>query len=212
MGPLRHLGRLSCAPMATGVARRAGRPRGFDLPKALDGAVDVFWELGYEATTTRDLERRLSISQSSLYNTFGSKKNLLLAAIDRYEERIRGELFCLLTDSGGGIAAVESFVGALGSWIVDNEHRGCLVVNLMTAAADDDEIAQRASAYRDTIRQALYAALRAEPGTTKKVAEARSQYVLAAVLGLHVTARSSADPAESAAMVDAMCVQVKSWT
>lgn len=197
--------------MATGVARRAGRPRGFEVSKALDGAVDVFWELGYDATTTRDLERRLEISQSSLYNAFGSKKGLLLAAIDRYEERIRGELFCLLTDAGGGLAAVESFIGALGEWIATNEHRGCLVVNLMAAAGDDDEIAERAATYRATIRQALFTALSSEPGTSPQLAEERSQYLLAAVLGLHVTARSSRDPVEIKAMVAAMCSQVKSW-
>jgi len=197
--------------MATDITRRAGRPRGFDVTTALDGAVDVFWELGYDATTTRDLERRLDISQSSLYNAFGSKKGLLLASIDRYEERIRGELFSILTESGGGIEAVERFIAALGRWIVANEHRGCLVVNLMAASGDDAAIAERASAYRATIRDALFTALRAEPKTTTRISKVRAEMLLSSVLGLHVTARSTRDAGEVERMIAAICAQVKTW-
>ncbi len=198
--------------MGTEITRRPGRPRGFDVATALDGAVDLFWELGYEATTTRDLERRLNVSQSSLYNAFGSKKALLLAAIDRYEERIRRELFSILTDDGGGVDAVGRFIAALGRWIVTNEHRGCLVVNLMASASDDPDIGARAAAYRSTIREALNTAFAAEAGVTSAEAAQRSEAVLAGVLGLHVTARSSFDPTEVENMVAALCHQVDSWS
>lgn len=197
--------------MATETTRRAGRPREFDPVAVLDGAVDVFWEMGYESTTTRDLERRLQISQSSLYNTFGSKRGLLLAAIDRYEARIREELFTIL-DNGSGIAAVEAFVRELGEWIARNEHRGCLVVNLMASAAEDPQIAERASAYRGTIRRALFETLRREPSVSTAAAKRRADVLLAAVLGLHITARSTADPEEVTAMVTALCSQVRGWS
>lgn len=196
--------------MAMGTTRRAGRPREFDTAAVLDRAVDVFWEFGYAPTTTRDLERRLEISQSSLYNTFGSKRGLLLAAIDRYETRIREELFTIL-EAGTGLDGLESFLRELGRWIADNEHRGCLVVNLMASASDDPQIAERAVAYRATIRTALLDALRGEPGVANTEAKLRADVLLAAVLGLHITARSTTDPSEVTGIVKALCAQVRSW-
>ena len=79
------------------------------------------------------------------------------------------------------------------------------------ASADDAQIAERASSYRATIRDALFTALAAEPGTGETEALQRANALLAAVLGLHITARSSSDPAEAAAMVDAVRTQVQGW-
>ncbi|MEO6714384.1 MAG: helix-turn-helix domain-containing protein, partial [Mycobacteriales bacterium] len=64
-----------------------GRPREFDMATALDAAVDVFWERGYESTSVADLEIATGLSRSSLYQAFGSKRTLYQASLDRYKER-----------------------------------------------------------------------------------------------------------------------------
>ena len=63
------------------------RPREFDAEAALDRALDVFWFKGYESTSLDDLCEATKLSRSSLYSTFGSKRNLLLQSVDRYVER-----------------------------------------------------------------------------------------------------------------------------
>ncbi len=63
------------------------RPREFDIDTALDRAVDLFWTKGYEATSLDDLCAATGLSRSSLYATFGSKRNLLLQTVDRYVDR-----------------------------------------------------------------------------------------------------------------------------
>ena len=63
-----------------------GRPRCFDVDKALDCALDVFWRKGYEGTTLPDLTRAMGINRPSLYAAFGNKEGLFKKAIDRYAE------------------------------------------------------------------------------------------------------------------------------
>jgi TetR/AcrR family transcriptional regulator, transcriptional repressor for nem operon len=60
------------------------RPREFDLDSALDRAMETFWSKGYEATSLDDLCGATGLSRSSLYATFGSKRDLLLRSVDRY--------------------------------------------------------------------------------------------------------------------------------
>jgi AcrR family transcriptional regulator len=62
----------------------AGRPREFDRDEALDKAMRLFWERGYEGTSVGDLVERLGIGKPSLYAAFGSKEELFYEALDRY--------------------------------------------------------------------------------------------------------------------------------
>jgi TetR/AcrR family transcriptional repressor of nem operon len=62
------------------------RPREFDLDKALDRAMRVFWARGYEATSVDDLCAATELSRSSLYAAFGGKRALLIRSLDRYTD------------------------------------------------------------------------------------------------------------------------------
>ena len=64
--------------------QKMGRPRAFSEAEALDAAMRVFWEKGYEGTTLDDLTRAMSINRSSLYATFGDKETLFRHVIRRY--------------------------------------------------------------------------------------------------------------------------------
>lgn len=48
----------------------------------LDSAMKLFYEKGYEATTTRDIIKEAGILNGSLYNRFKSKEDILLALVD----------------------------------------------------------------------------------------------------------------------------------
>ncbi|MEL7090403.1 MAG: TetR/AcrR family transcriptional regulator [Pseudomonadota bacterium] len=66
--------------------RGRGRPRSFDTDDVLDKVINVFWELGYDASDTETLARRTGLTKPSLYNAFGSKEDLFVAAIQRYKQ------------------------------------------------------------------------------------------------------------------------------
>src|ERR1700722_4580391 len=61
-----------------------GRPRAFNLERALESALQVFWRRGYEGASLSDLTRAMRINRPSLYAAFGNKKALFLKALDRY--------------------------------------------------------------------------------------------------------------------------------
>lgn len=63
-----------------------GRPRAFDVDKALDSALQVFWRRGYEGTSLSDLTEAMGINRPSLYAAFGNKEELFRKALDRYAD------------------------------------------------------------------------------------------------------------------------------
>ena len=61
-----------------------GRHREFDVDKALDAALGVFWSKGYEGTSYSDLTKATGVERPALYSAFGNKEALFLRALDRY--------------------------------------------------------------------------------------------------------------------------------
>ena len=52
----------------------------------LDAAMELFYEKGYDETTTRDIIKKTGILNGSLYNRFPSKGDILLAIVSEYLE------------------------------------------------------------------------------------------------------------------------------
>jgi AcrR family transcriptional regulator len=66
--------------------KKMGRPRGFDEGAALDAAMRLFWERGYEGTSMADLTKAMGLNPPSIYAAFGDKKSLFTLAAKRYAE------------------------------------------------------------------------------------------------------------------------------
>ena len=71
--------------MKTGTGK-TGRPIGFDKDGALEAAMLLFWERGFEGTSMADLTQRMGLSASSIYAAFGDKNSLFDHAVKRYLE------------------------------------------------------------------------------------------------------------------------------
>ena len=66
------------------------RETAFDETIILERARDLFWEKGYTATSIQDLEQALGIRRSSIYNTFGGKRQLYDRTLAQYQEENLG--------------------------------------------------------------------------------------------------------------------------
>ena len=106
-----------------------GRPRSFDRDEALERAMRVFWERGYEGTSISDLLQAMGISPPSLYAAFRSKENLFREAVARYE-RIEGEVTArALTDEPTARAAIEVMLrGNADAYADPAKPSGCMTV------------------------------------------------------------------------------------
>ncbi|TCM20486.1 TetR family transcriptional regulator [Novosphingobium sp. PhB165] len=60
------------------------RPRTFDVDAALDAAIAVFQEHGFEGTSAQMLVAAMGIGRQSLYDTFGDKWQLYQQVLRRY--------------------------------------------------------------------------------------------------------------------------------
>jgi AcrR family transcriptional regulator len=86
-----------------------GRPREFDLDRALERAMLVFWRKGYEGASMSDLTASLGVTKPSLYAAFGAKEQLFRAVLDRYDKRTAH----FLSGSMRAVTAREVAIGLL---------------------------------------------------------------------------------------------------
>ncbi len=109
---------------------RTGRPREFDTEAALEGALLLFWEHGYEATSLTQLKAAMGgISTASFYAAFGSKEALFRAVVTRYLDT-HGRVTAPLKDPAWPPrAAIEHVLRASARMQTGDTHPpGCLVV------------------------------------------------------------------------------------
>jgi AcrR family transcriptional regulator len=69
--------------MKTGNGK-TGRPISFDKDAALEAAMLLFWERGFEGTSMADLTEAMGLNPSSIYAAFGDKHALFSLAVRRY--------------------------------------------------------------------------------------------------------------------------------
>jgi AcrR family transcriptional regulator len=67
-------------------AGKTGRPISFDKDAALEAAMLLFWERGFEGTSMADLTQTMGLNPSSIYAAFGDKHALFSRAVRRYLE------------------------------------------------------------------------------------------------------------------------------
>jgi AcrR family transcriptional regulator len=65
---------------------KSGRPINFDKDAALEAAMLLFWERGFEGTSMADLTQAMGLNPSSIYAAFGDKQALFALAAKRYLE------------------------------------------------------------------------------------------------------------------------------
>jgi AcrR family transcriptional regulator len=78
-------------PEQTQIRRGRGRPQSFDRQAVVEEAMKLFWERGYEGTSFADLIATMGVSASTFYNSFGSKEQLFVEAVQHYMTGPGGE-------------------------------------------------------------------------------------------------------------------------
>jgi AcrR family transcriptional regulator len=68
------------------VKGKTGRPISFDRDAALEAAMLLFWERGFEGTSMADLTAAMGLNPSSIYAAFGDKHALFSLVVKRYLE------------------------------------------------------------------------------------------------------------------------------
>lgn len=137
--------------------RGRGRPKAFDPDSALDRAMMLFWDRGYEGTSVDDLSEAMGISPSSIYATFGDKERLYQAAIDRYREGPGALTAAILDKAPTAYAAVEEILMTSAAELTRKDRpAGCMLANAVTHCAPAAEPLQHAIAERRGLSLGLF--------------------------------------------------------
>lgn len=110
-----------------------GRTREFDDDAVLDRASELFWRRGYDVVSIQELEASTGLGRGSLYNAYGDKEGLFIAALGRYLARYGSVPFRHLAerDVGSGIRRMlEAIVERMAH---PGNPRGCLLTNTSLA-------------------------------------------------------------------------------
>ena len=138
------------------------RHKEFDREEVLLKAMIVFRDKGYEATSIQDLVKRMGINRFSIYQTFKSKHDLFVQALQAYYEKVAVPFFARLRDSDGGLRALEATLMKMVSRVKTGESpNGCLLCNTMAelGAKADKRIAAVLARYLERVESDFHAAL-----------------------------------------------------
>jgi TetR/AcrR family transcriptional repressor of nem operon len=146
-----------------------------------------------------DLVEHMCINRQSLYDTFGDKHSLYLAALDRYREVEGGKMFGLLA----GQASVKKGLRQLFELVIEQavggeEQRGCLMGNAMSELAGRcPQTAAKACANMAAAEEAFYRALLRgkRSGEIKGVRDLRAvaRFLYSNLQGLQLIAKTTRD-------------------
>lgn len=170
------------------------RPQEFDTQQVLRKAMAVFWQKGFEATSLTDLMAATGLSKSSLYGSFGDKRELFLAAFDVYRQDRKRDMLNLLGVHPARDGIVSFYQSLFANLDTLAAHNGCMSVNQAVEMAPRDlKVKAMVADDFSTIHEVLTAAIKRgqQDGSVKNLSEAKdiASILVLAFPGLQLMAR-----------------------
>ena len=174
------------------------RPREFEVEDAVGGAMDVFWEHGYEGASLPDLLAGMGLTRGSLYKAFTDKKSLYLVVLERYEQDYVIPAVGMLSgpEIEDGWDRVMALFGNVIADVKKGDRRGCLACSAAAGpASEDTEIADAVHRTLGKLQKGFEVALKASRTHAGLDSAARRQMadmLTTQYVGTRVMARSQA--------------------
>jgi AcrR family transcriptional regulator len=177
------------------------RTKAFDPAAALEAAMNVFWSKGYEAASLDDLLSAMKIGRQSMYDTFGDKKQLYLAALGHYAETGRAALRERLFAGPSALAALEAFLQEAARGDAGQRERGCLAVNAVAEFGKADPEVYAFIERSQEMTERLFAELLARAREQGELAAgvdlgAAAHFIHTAIRGMRISAKAGASAAQ----------------
>jgi len=171
----------------------------FDPDSALAGAIEVFRNKGFAGTSMQDLEKAMGLGRGSIYNTFGDKQALFIAALQKYRCDNDDHLAQMLRDAPRAIDGIRFAVRTAAVHATSLEGRpGCLIGNTaMERVLHDDAsaaIVQNAMDHATSMfTEALERAQREGDFPQDRDPHLTARYILLGIQGLCLMSKATPD-------------------
>ena len=120
-----------------------GRPRAFCVERALDRALQVFWQKGYEGASLSELTQAMGINRPSLYAAYGNKEELFRKALGRYAQSVEAFLDEHLSRPTAREAVESLFYAVVDALSCPTNPQGCMTVRCNLAGTEAAESVRR---------------------------------------------------------------------
>ncbi|MER6345161.1 TetR/AcrR family transcriptional regulator [Streptomyces sp. NPDC001595] len=172
--------------MATGAAKKPSARE-----RLLDAANELFYSEGVQSVGIDRVIEQAGVAKASLYNTFGSKEELVTAYLDLRDTRIRERITRTLTRFRTPREQLLGVFDAQGEMFTDPHYNGCPFARATAEVPADSRISRAADQYRTWVR-GLFSDLAAQAGYADPEELARRLHLL--YDGAQQAARMDQDP------------------
>jgi len=185
-----------------------GRPRLFDRTEALEKAMEVFWQYGFEGSSLTDLTNAMGINSPSLYAAFGSKEALYLEAVRHFGCTMGSGPLKALTETPSLREGLAKMLWAsIESATQAGKPQGCMIALGATHCAPEhqrvqQELREIRRAVQDTLRLKFEDAAAEGLLPSDVNAASLALYYVTVLHGLSIQARDGASREELASVVD----------
>ncbi len=189
------------------AAKPRGRPRSFDRDAALEAAMEVFWNKGFEGASLQDLTAAMGINPPSLYAAFGDKEGLFLEAVERYRKKISDA--CPYSEEPTAREAMYKLLHDLAcTYTSSGNPRGCLIVMAATTSSASSPkmqqlLAEQRANGRARIRARIERGIREGDVPEDTDVAALTSFYAAVIAGMSLQSRDGASRRALLATVDA---------
>lgn len=137
-----------------------GRPRKINPDAALDAAMKLFWDKGFDGTSMSELVEVTGMAKPGLYATFGDKQEFYNKALTHYFEDLGSPLVDDLINSTDPIEiTIRRFLESVAHFVVDKSKPcGCFVVNNLVDCANSSTAMEMLGRDFDKKRRAAFIA------------------------------------------------------
>ena len=165
----------------------------FDVQQAMEQALDLFWQKGYESTSLADLTKHLNLGKGSFYDTFGSKKQLFKRCMNFYQSSSLEILDSILTEYSDPVEGIRHLLGVHSRMMLkDQVFKGCFIANSTTELAADDEMNEFLKDHNRIVRSKLIQLFQSSP--YEKESGTIADLVITQMTGISVMSRVVKDP------------------
>ncbi|ACT48004.1 TetR/AcrR family transcriptional regulator [Methylotenera mobilis] len=192
-----------------------GRPRTFDRDDALNKAMLIFWEKGYEGTTMTDIINVIGTKAPSVYAAFGNKDKLFNEVVNLYAEILKAGPLKALNDHSSIYDAIRSSLYSnVEIFTSSNNPCSCLI---MTAAnncsPEHSEHMSNLKNLRTNYKRAIEVRFQQAVADGQLISSANPQtlaeYYMTFVHGLALRAKDGVNKSELLTSTDYALVTVK---
>ena len=167
------------------------RKKKYDEAEVLEKALTLFWDKGYEATSTRMLEQKIGINQFSIYASFGNKEGVFKECINLYKQKIK-VITDTLKESKEPVEGIRDYFYDFLEFSRDKtKAKGCFITNTINEFGIHEEslIAKNAFSFTEHMKRLFYDNLKLDTAKTPELLNKQADYLLVSIASLATSSK-----------------------